>query len=144
MAGLCRHLFVYGTLRQRLGHPMSRLLGTHARLTGEGAILARLYNVGAYPAAVLAGEGRSQVRGEVYALDRLGLVLAVLDRYEDCAPSDGAAALYVRREADVRMAHGGHLRAWVYLYNRDAGDLPRIPGGDYAAHALRSRPKRRP
>ncbi len=131
-----QHLFVYGTLRRAFGHPMARLLSSNGRYIGEARLDGRLYDVGAYPAAVAAQPGSGGVIGEVHALGRPRLVFRALDRFEGCAPEDPEPHLYVRQERDVRLDTGASLTAWVYLYNRAIGPLPEIPGGDYVRHRL--------
>lgn len=125
------HLFVYGSLRPELGHPISRFLIRHARRVGDGDISAELYNVGHYPAAVRTDDEAQRVRGTVYALLNPKRVLAVLDPYEGAGPDDPPPYLFIREEAAVRLDGGARLMAWVYFYNHDATGLPRIHSGDY-------------
>ena len=129
---LRRHkLFVYGTLRPELKHPMGRFLRQHACLVGEGVIEGQLHNVGAYPAAERATGRGDLIHGAVFALFGGPRVLAALDRYEGTGPDDRETHRYVREEIDVALARGGHVRAWAYFYALDPARLPRIHGGDY-------------
>ena len=137
-----QHLFVYGLLRRDFANPMGRLLQANGRRVGPGVLAGRLFDLGAYPAAVDAPRGASGVIGEVYALERPDYVLRALDRFEGCAPGDPEPHLYVREEREIALEDRGSTRAWVYLYNRETRGLPAVPGGDYARHRLGSRPRR--
>jgi len=93
------HVFVYGTLRE--GGGAEGLLRGCARV-GAGAVRGRLYDLGAYPALVLAA-GEGAVRGEVWGCP--AAVLPRLDAYE------GVAEGLFRR---VRTEAGG-VECWVYV-----------------------------
>lgn len=148
------HLFVYGSLLRRLGHPMARLLQRRARYVGTGSIAGRLYDLGPYPAAVteaVAERGgasdaaaRRRVKGEVYVLPRpADALLAALDRYEGCAGGMSETSAFVRRRVKVRLAGGSCLSAWAYLFAGDVSAARAVAGGDYAAFRARTRPRRR-
>jgi gamma-glutamylcyclotransferase (GGCT)/AIG2-like uncharacterized protein YtfP len=114
--------FVYGTLMR--GFPLHRLIEGRAEYGGNGMVAARLFDLGAYPAAV--PDPRGAVAGEVYRLRESGL-WRVLDSVE--------GPQYHRDEVRVRMADGREVAAFIYWY---VGPLDRgvpIPGGDYRAHA---------
>lgn len=134
-----QYLFVYGILRRSFANPMSRLLRVNGRMIGQGVLDGRLFDVGAYPAAVDAEKGAAGVIGEVYALTRPDFVLRALDRFEGCAAGDPEPHLYLREQREVALHAGGSMRAWVYLYNRETRGLPAIPGGDYARYRLAGR-----
>lgn len=125
-------VFFYGTLMA--GFDRRRRAGIDSKLAyvGRGSILAALFDLGIYPAAVPAYEGR--VWGEVYRMTDPGTVLAALDDIEGYRPDDPDRSLYMRGEADVTLADGTHSRAWVYFYNAPLGQAPRIPSGDYLEH----------
>jgi gamma-glutamylcyclotransferase (GGCT)/AIG2-like uncharacterized protein YtfP len=114
-------LFVYGTLMR--GFPLHRLLARRAEYLGTGTVRAKLWDLGAYPAA--ARNALSEVAGEVYGITDPGL-LALLDSAE--------GPQYHREETRVRMADGREVTAFMYWY---VGPLDRgvpIPSGDYRAH----------
>jgi gamma-glutamylcyclotransferase (GGCT)/AIG2-like uncharacterized protein YtfP len=113
-------LFVYGTLMRGFG--LHRLLDGRARLVGRGAIGGRLFDLGAYPAAVPDPDGR--IRGEVYALADPAL-WRVLDSAE--------GPQYHRGEVSVLMDDGGQRTASVYWFRGPLRGVP-ISGGDYRAH----------
>ena len=104
----------------------------HLTYTGRGSITAALFDLGLYPAAVPATEGR--VWGEVYEITDPAKVLNALDEIEGYRPDDPDRSLYVRAEVEVVLAEGAPARAWVYFYNAPLGQAPRIPSGDYLQH----------
>lgn len=128
-------LFVYGTLRPggRAPAPLRSLLRTRARRIGEGTVAGKLLDAGAFPAAVelsdTASGNRPRVRGVVYALDAPDEVLRAVDDYEGVRPEGGG--LFRRDVVRVRLDGGDDVRAWIYWYERDAGDHPAVPGGDW-------------
>lgn len=99
------HLFVYGTLRRGLGHPMARWLLAHAAYVGPATVTGQLYDLGPYPGAVLARGGR--VVGEVYRLRHGSPVLAALDAYEGCGPDTVGAPLYAAASPTCAWPTGG-------------------------------------
>lgn len=132
------HLFVYGTLRRAAGHPMARLLRSSAHYVGEGWFSGRLYDLGSYPAAVAAPEGPGRVWGEAYRLGRSPRLLDALDRYENCGPDNPGQHPYERRVVEVRLARGGRILAWTYLYLRNVTGYRVVSDGDYVAYRSRA------
>ena len=122
-------MFFYGTLRT--GFDRRHRAGVDARLTyvGQGSIQGALYDIGIYPAAVPASEGR--VRGEVYEMKDSDAVFEVLDELEGHRPTDPDHSLYTRRQIAVELDDGGTVQAWAYFYNAPLGQAPRITSGDY-------------
>lgn len=130
------HLFVYGTLRVAAGHDLQRELGRHARRLGEGRVAGRLYDLGRYPGLV-PDRKDGDVIGDVYRLGQSRALLAVLDRYEACAPRMPAPREYRRIPIQVHWKRR-RLWAWVYVYGRPTQGLRVLPGGDYL-HGIRGR-----
>jgi gamma-glutamylcyclotransferase (GGCT)/AIG2-like uncharacterized protein YtfP len=93
------HLFTYGTLRGGEGAAGEVLEG--CRLVGRGTVRGTLYDLGEYPALVLAGD--HPVEGDIWWCP--ADVLPDLDRYEGV--DDG---LFRRVGARV-----GELACWVYV-----------------------------
>jgi gamma-glutamylcyclotransferase (GGCT)/AIG2-like uncharacterized protein YtfP len=135
---LANRVFFYGTLMA--GFDRRRRAGIDSKLTylGRGSITAALFDLGLYPAAVPSTEGR--VWGEVYDVADPPTVLAALDDIEGYRPDDPDRSLYTRSEADVTLADGSLVRAWVYFYNAPLGQAPRIPSGDYLEYIFPKRP----
>jgi gamma-glutamylcyclotransferase (GGCT)/AIG2-like uncharacterized protein YtfP len=125
-------VFFYGTLMA--GFDRRRRAGIEEKLAfaGRGSIEAALFDLGIYPAAVPAPDGR--VWGEVYRILEPDAVLTALDEIEGYSPDDPDRSLYLRGEADVTLIDGTQLRAWVYFYNAPLGQAPRIASGDYLQH----------
>jgi gamma-glutamylcyclotransferase (GGCT)/AIG2-like uncharacterized protein YtfP len=125
-------VFFYGTLMA--GFDRRRRAGIDNKLTyvGRGSIQAALFDLGIYPAAVPAPDGR--VWGEIYEMLDADTVLAALDEIEGYTPEHPDRSLYQRGEADVTRIDGAMSRAWVYFYNAPLGQALRIPSGDYLEH----------
>lgn len=125
-------VFFYGTLMT--GFDRRRRAGIEGRLAfrGRGWIRAHLFDLGIYPAAVPADEGR--VWGEVYEVLDVPGVLPVLDEIEGHSPEAPEHSLYVRELAPVTLEDGVPVDAWVYFYNAPLGRAPQIASGDYLEH----------
>lgn len=113
----------------------------HAVLEGHGHLSGRLYDLGAYPAAVIDRTVSGVVVGEVYRMNEPDRLLPLLDRYEGCTPDLPEPHEYRREVHAVQLADGRRIEAWVYVWNRSTEGLRPIPGGDYvAAEANRMEP----
>lgn len=125
-------VFFYGTLMT--GFDRRNRTGIDNKLTylGRGSIEAALFDLGIYPAAVPAPDGR--VWGELYRMSEPGPVLDALDEIEGYSSEDPDRSLYLRGEANVTLKDGARHKAWVYFYNAPLGQAPRIPSGDYLKH----------
>jgi gamma-glutamylcyclotransferase (GGCT)/AIG2-like uncharacterized protein YtfP len=114
------HLFIYGTL-----HPdraPSEIAAAARRLIfiGPATIHARLYNLGAYPGAVLDSTA-PPLPGELFAVPDAE-TLAALDAYEDFRPADPASSLFLRVETTATLPNGSRHPCQIYVYNREAPD----------------------
>lgn len=125
-------VFFYGTLRS--GFSRRRRTGIDSKLVdlGRGVIHAAMYDLGIYPAAIPDPEGR--VRGEVYQMTDVDMVLSVLDEIEGFRAAEPERSLYVRSTAPVTLDDGRTEEAWVYFYNAPLGRAPRIASGDYVEY----------
>ena len=122
-------VFFYGTLMsgfKRQGRARIDLALTPA---GHGWIQGALFDLGIYPAAIPAMDGR--VRGEVHRMLESDAVLHALDEIEGYRPGEPDASLYVRRETPMTFDDGRLAAAWVYFYNAPLGGAQRIDSGDY-------------
>jgi gamma-glutamylcyclotransferase (GGCT)/AIG2-like uncharacterized protein YtfP len=131
-AGITSHpfLFVYGTLMRGLREELQEKVS--ANFVGEGVIQARLYDLGDFPGARLAGgNSATSVRGELYQLRNPMRAIAILDKYEGCFPSDRRNSLFVRELVTVKFEAGRKRKAWTYLYNRPVDNARLIPSGNY-------------
>ena len=119
-----RHVFVYGTLRAGGSNDIARFQPPPERV-GHAAIAGTLYDLGAYPGAVLGGVGR--VHGEIYRITPE--VEEALDRLEAVA-NDGSGE-YIKRELLVAV-NAVQLRCLVYEIHPDrVHDRPVIASGDW-------------
>ena len=125
-------VFFYGTLMA--GFDRRRRAGIDSKLIyrGRGSIGGALFDLGIYPAAVPAPEGR--IWGEVYEMTDADAVLHALDDIEGYRPDDPDKSLYARSTTDVTMPDGSTVPAWVYFYNAPLGRASRIASGDYLEH----------
>lgn len=122
-------VFFYGTLMALFNRPGRRRVDEHLLFRGRGSIAAALYDLGIYPAAVPASDGR--VSGELYEMTDTTAVLRVLDEIEGFRSDDPDASLYTRLLSPVTMEDGTVLEAWVYFYNAPLDRAERIASGDY-------------
>lgn len=131
MARRDQHLFVYGTLRQALRHPLRRILRLGSEHLGEARFQGVLYAIDWYPGAVPSENPHDTVWGDLYRLNAPDMVLERLDAYERCTPADPQPTLFRRERLEVRCADGARCRAWIYLYNQPVTGLQRIASGDF-------------
>lgn len=129
------YLFVYGTLRRDADHAMAKLLAASSRHVGQARFQGRLFQVSWYPCAVPSDLEDDQVFGDVFALhaEATAGLLEMLDEYEGTKTEGGRAPYYRRERREVRLEAGGHLKAWIYLFNRATDGLKRIDSGDFLA-----------
>jgi gamma-glutamylcyclotransferase (GGCT)/AIG2-like uncharacterized protein YtfP len=137
-----RHLFVYGTLRP--GHAPAAIASEVRKLeeVGPAAIPGRLYDLGAYPGAVLDAAAETHVDGTVLRLPADPSVLAALDAYEGFDPADREGSLFVRTATSVTLSGGKTLACWVYVYNRGPGGAAGVTARGRARSSSRA-PSRR-
>jgi gamma-glutamylcyclotransferase (GGCT)/AIG2-like uncharacterized protein YtfP len=129
---MAEYVFFYGTLMTPFNRPGRQQIDEHLSYTGRGSISAALFDLGIYPAAVPATEGR--VWGEVYAMREPSAVLRALDEIEGYRADEPEASLYNRLLTPVTLENGPTLDAWVYFYNAPLGRAQRIESGDYLEH----------
>src|SRR5262249_54375718 len=91
---------------------------------GRGSIGATLFDLGIYPAAIPATDGR--VWGEFYRMSDIDAVLAALDEIEGYRPTEPDSSLYTRIETAVVLDDGRAASAWAYFYNAPLGGAQRI------------------
>lgn len=122
-------VFVYGTLMEGLAaHYLLEQEGVEK--VGWGTIHGKLYDLGAYPAAIwIPDHVDGVIKGELYKVPPQ--YLRILDRYEGV--EDG---LYRRNKVSVVTKNNNVSwvdHAWVYFYNQEVTtDFPfHIEDGDY-------------
>ena len=123
-----RHVFVYGTLRRGGRNDIARYRPAPVHVA-DASIAATLYDLGAYPGAVLGGERR--VVGEIYSI--APQVEAELDRLEGVADDDTGE--YIRRQVAVE-AGAQRFECLVYeIHPSRIEGREVIDSGDWMAHA---------
>ena len=125
-------VFFYGTLMSGFKRPGRARLDPKLRPEGRGWIPAALFDLGIYPAAIPAADGR--VWGEVHRMLDTDAVLAALDEIEGYRPNEPDQSLYMRVETTVTFENGHTATAWTYFYNAPLGRAQRIESGDYLEH----------
>ena len=125
-------VFFYGTLMTPFNRTGRLRIDQHLTFRGRGRIAGALFDLGIYPAAVPAQDGR--VRGEVYELTDPVAALRALDELEGYRPGEPESSLYTRQRTSVQMDDGTIVNAWTYFYNAPLGRAERIESGDYLEH----------
>ncbi len=125
-------VFFYGTLMTPFNRIGRLRIDQHLVWVGRGSIAAALFDLGIYPAAVPASDGR--VWGEVYEATQPFVVLQTLDELEGYRPGEPEASLYNRAVTPVTLEDGRSVHAWAYFYNAPLGRAERIESGDYLEH----------
>lgn len=123
---MTKHLvFVYGTLRRGGGRAMpDRFPG--AKFVADAKVSGSLYDLGAYPGALLDGSD-SQVTGEVYEVDDESL--KELDDFE-------ASSNYLRKRFEVSLDDDDRRACWVYEPDPEFYPLGAlITSGDWVEYA---------
>jgi len=125
-------VFFYGTLMSGFQRPGRSRIDPKLTAVGHGSIQATLFDLGIYPAAIPASDGR--VQGEVHRMTDVDGVLAALDEIEGYRPGQPDSSLYTRVETPVTFDDGRLEPAWAYFYNAPLGGAQRIVSGDYLEH----------
>jgi gamma-glutamylcyclotransferase (GGCT)/AIG2-like uncharacterized protein YtfP len=129
---MAEQVFFYGTLRTGFNRTTRAGLDGFLKFAGHGSISGKLFDLGIYPAAVPASEGK--VVGEVFEMVDAPQVLAALDRIEGHRPAEPERSLYMRVQVPATMDDGRMELVWVYFYNAPLGRASRITSGDYLEH----------
>jgi gamma-glutamylcyclotransferase (GGCT)/AIG2-like uncharacterized protein YtfP len=125
-------VFFYGTLMAGFDRRRRAGIDDRLRYIGRGSIRGALFDLGIYPAAGPAAEGR--IWGEVYEMTGSVTVLAALDDIEGYRHDDPDRSLYTRKQVEVALPDGTLAEAWAYFYNAPLGRAQRIASGDYLEH----------
>jgi len=106
---------VYGTLRSHFDNDWARKLRDSGVHLGKASVPGSIYRVGHFP--VYRSEPSGTVHGELYEVP--DSLFTVLDDYEGEAFNRIPITLHDGREA------------WIYAYDSEPGDAPRIESGDF-------------
>jgi gamma-glutamylcyclotransferase (GGCT)/AIG2-like uncharacterized protein YtfP len=126
------YIFVYGTLLMQ-DNQYAKYLNQHCRFIGDGKISGLLYDVGEYPAAIIATTPNQYIYGSIYLMDDAESVLPVIDEYEGLSDNNPQPWEYARSLVDIETADG-LLKCWMYIYNWSVDGMATITGGDYQAY----------
>jgi gamma-glutamylcyclotransferase (GGCT)/AIG2-like uncharacterized protein YtfP len=118
------YLFAYGTLQPGLAPAEIAPAVEKLRPMGEAFAYGKLYDLGAYPAAVFDAASAWIIYGTVYELPEDAEILRRLDAYE--GPE------YVRIEQLVTLTAGGVVSCWVYHFQGRPGEERFIESGRWA------------
>jgi gamma-glutamylcyclotransferase (GGCT)/AIG2-like uncharacterized protein YtfP len=141
MESVNHQLFVYGSLRSGFNHPAYNYISNHFTLAGSAKVKGKLYDLGAYPAAIPTDEGYFIV-GELYNLkeeEEFAWAIAQIDDYEGVNPEPGEEALYIRKMTSVYI-DDQTTNAWIYWYNQDVSGKPLIASGDVLEYLQQKKP----
>jgi gamma-glutamylcyclotransferase (GGCT)/AIG2-like uncharacterized protein YtfP len=109
-------LFLYGTLHPDRAPAEIAQAARRLTLIGPATIRARVYNLGAYPGAIL-DRTAPPLPGHLFTvLD--AQTLDALDAYEDFRPASPATSLFLRVPTTATTPDGSRHPCWVYVYNR--------------------------
>ena len=125
---MSEYLFTYGTLRPGRAPAEINAVMAKLRVVGAGRVRGLLYDLGAYPGAVL-DPAAAEFEGTVFELPDDPEILHQLDAYEEFDPAAPQATLFVRELHAVTLDSGGTLMGWIYVYNRDPAGAPIVAGG---------------
>jgi gamma-glutamylcyclotransferase (GGCT)/AIG2-like uncharacterized protein YtfP len=130
-------VFFYGTLRTGFNRTTRAGIDEFLKFAGRAWINGKLFDLGIYPAAVPATDGR--VWGEVFEMVDAQKVLTALDRIEGHRPAEPERSLYNRVRVSATLDDGRKEDVWVYFYNAPLGRASRIASGDYLEHLRASK-----
>jgi gamma-glutamylcyclotransferase (GGCT)/AIG2-like uncharacterized protein YtfP len=124
-------VFVYGSLRSGFHHPAYAYISRYFTLVSEGKVKGSLYDMGEYPAAI-PSEKDQYIIGELYRInsdEEFEWAIAQLDDYEGVHIENGETPLYKRERTTVYTGER-ETQAWVYWFNGNTLDKPRVESGD--------------
>jgi gamma-glutamylcyclotransferase (GGCT)/AIG2-like uncharacterized protein YtfP len=127
----------YGTLMDEHGKQEELGLKGKVRHLRSCTIAGEIRDLGEFPGLV-AGDGT--VKGELYELTDLA-VFKILDAYEEFDPLHIDRSLFVRRA--VRLKDPS-VDCWVYFYNGDASQAPKVPDLQWPEYKRRREAGRQP
>ena len=132
----CDKLFVYGTLLSGFHNAHAVGLRHAATLIGSATYRGKMFRVSGprgvlvYPVVVASDDPTDVVHGELYRVNDRS-VLDRLDAYEGCAADSPRPHEYRRKVAEVMLEDGVTAQAMLYVFQGNAGTLPRIGDGRF-------------
>ncbi len=123
-AGMCNHIFVYGTLRQGEERESSMKQG-RKKNPEIGKIRGKLVDLGNYPGLI---DGEGEVVGEIHSYEDIDSALNRLDFIEGFRKHGSQNNLFERVICDV-ITKDKVFQAWTYRWNDSNGKI--IDSGDW-------------
>lgn len=127
-------LFVYGSLRRQIKHPMSNFLQKNAEPVGEATFRGKLYDTGSYPAVLPSADPNDRVWGDLFALRNIETVFSKLDHYEGYDSVNPENSLFIRKKTSVQLENKKEAESWIYIYNRSVDRFNQIERGNYLTY----------
>ena len=130
-------LFVYGSLRSGFHNSVYNYISRYFIFDGIGTVQGNLFDLGEYPAAMPCTEEHF-ITGELYHIvqvEQFDYVMEQLDDYEGLLVEPGGIPLFRREPVNVLFKNSTVI-SWMYWYNREITNQPRIESGDYVAYKM--------
>ena len=129
-----KFIFTYGTLMSTAegspGIAERAVMAASCHSIGTASIRGRLFDAGACPGAILGGNARDHVVGELWQLPGTPRdLIAMLDGYEGCAPHCPLPHPYLRKKIRIRAADGRRVTGWIYVWTGSTADLTQLADG---------------
>ena len=127
-------LFIYGTLIPGAAPTSVQALVRRLHPVANATVSGALHDLGAYPGITLDHDG--VVQGQLVRVHSAATWLR-LDTYEGYDRSRPERSLF-RRERCVatRTDTQEQVPSWVYVYNGEVGESPRVKGGCWLTHRV--------
>jgi len=123
-AGMCNHIFVYGTLRQ--GEEREAAMKVGRKKNPElGKTRGKLVDLGGYPGLI---DEEGEVVGEIHSFEDIDSALNRLDSIEGFRGHGSQNNLFERVICDV-ITKDEVFQAWTYRWNNTGGKI--IESGDW-------------
>lgn len=135
------YLFVYGTLRNEINHPITDVLEKYTLEVKAGTVQGKLFDAGSFPAAIASDDPSDVIHGKLYKIKDPKSVFRHLDPYEGYSPGHPSQSLFIRKKVLVKASAKQSTTAWIYLYNKPVDRLARIPDGDFLTFLKEKQPR---
>ncbi len=131
-------LFIYGSLLPGLEPAEMRRVCHELQPVAAATIRGKLYDLGAYPGAVL--DPTAVIQGCIVRVGSAD-VWKALDNYEACPSPDSPDGLFRRVRTTATLATGESIDCWTYVYNRPLNGAGLVECGCWLTHRRDSKIK---
>src|SRR5687768_12149566 len=105
------YLFVYGTLRTGIQHPVKYEIKNDVEWICETAIRGRMYDIGKYPGALPVTDNKKIfIKGEVLKIKHPKKVFRILDQYEGFNQEMPGISEYCRQQELISLPNGKEIK----------------------------------